>query len=124
MELKNSLTQASKPSGLSLTLDHGLKTELKVIKDLKLKNCEILGHRIKTPFAEVDVLFRSSKSKVILLEVKSLSKWVWIESRLTKKQSERLKRAAIYFENRLGESVQICVAYVIRDKIFYLELEA
>lgn len=102
----------------------GLETEIKVIKDLEIKNCKILGHRIKTPFAEIDILFRSSKGVIVLLEVKSLSKWIWLESRVTKKQSDRLKRATIYLENKLNEPVQICMAYVIQNKIFYLALEA
>ncbi len=106
------------------SVQFGLETEIKVLRDLEIKNCKIIGHRIKTPFAEVDILFRSTKGVIVLLEVKSLSKWVWLESRVTKKQSDRLKRAATFIESRYNESVQICLAYVIKNKIFYLAHEA
>ncbi len=138
MELRNTSKSEKKTSSVRHRIDKedssgvqlksavqfGLETEIKVLKDLEIKNCNIIGHRIKTPFAEVDILFRSSKGALVLLEVKSLSKWVWLESRVTKKQSDRLKRAAAYIENRYNESVQICMAYVIQNKIFYLALEA
>ncbi len=82
-----------------------------------------MGHRVRTPFAEVDILFLSSKGQIVLLEVKSLSKWAWIETRLTQKQLNRIKRAAFYLEAQFGQSVQICAAFVIDQKIFYLEID-
>ena len=82
-----------------------------------------MGERLKTPFAEVDILFRSAKGKVVLLEVKTLSKWIWLESRITAKQKSRLKRAAQFLENKLNESVQVCAAFVIQKKIVYVDLE-
>lgn len=100
----------------------GLEAERKVREDLKKRNCDLLGERIKTPFAEVDILFRSSRGQVVLLEVKSLSRWDWLESRLSHNQQARLKRAASYFEIKMKESVQICVAFVIQNKIVYLEI--
>lgn len=105
------------------SFDQGLQTELQVLEDLRKKSCTILGHRVRTPFAEVDILFLSSKGQIVLLEVKSLSKWAWIETRLTQKQLNRIKRAAFYLEAQFGQSVQICAAFVIDQKIFYLEID-
>ncbi len=110
MELKNSY-------------EVGLHTELQVIQNLIQKKATIIYHRAQTPFAEIDILFRSAKGRLVLLEVKTLSNWIWIETRLTKKQTVRLKKAALYFENKMKESVQICVAFVIQNKIYYLPVD-
>ena len=109
--------------GLRNSSKRGLEAEQFVLEDLNKRNCAIIGERLRTPFAEVDILFRSAKGKVVLLEVKTLSKWVWLETRITKSQKTRLKRAASFIENKLGESVQVCAAFVINKKIIYLAVE-
>ena len=101
----------------------GYEAEQFVLLDHSKRNCSIISERLCTPFAEVDILFRSAKGQVVLLEVKTLSKWAWIETRLGSKQISRLKRASQFVEGRLGESVQICAAFVMKDKIIYLNVD-
>jgi Holliday junction resolvase-like predicted endonuclease len=108
---------------LKSTSAAGYEAELLVIEDLKLKNCKIWGHRVQTPFAEVDIFFKSARGQLVLLEVKKLSRWDWLENRLGKRQIIRLKKARLYFESQYVESVLICVAFVIEKKIIYLNIE-
>lgn len=115
-----------KPSAGSKNLSSaniGFESESKVVDDLKAKKCRILGQRIRTPFAEVDILFRSAQGQIVLLEVKSLTRWAWLETRLTRKQTERLKRAALYFSHKMNEPIQLCAAFVKQDKIYYFAIE-
>ncbi len=101
----------------------GIDAENLVVQDLKNRNCEILEQRLRTPFAEVDLIVRNKKKQIVLVEVKTLSRWDWIESRITQKQISRLKRAGIFLEKNYGKSLILCAAFVVDKKIYYVVLD-
>ena len=75
----------------------GLWAEAQVIEFCKKQSYQLLAQRLKTPYAEVDLLFRHPHQRQLLLvEVKSLSSWDFIHFRLSKKQKQRLLRAHQY----------------------------
>lgn len=62
------------------------------------------GHRIKTPYSEIDLLLENEK-EFILVEVKTFSNNDFEAFRLSYKQIQRLKDARSYLEIIFGKDV-------------------
>lgn len=85
LELKN----------ISKHIQKGLANEERVKTLLINKGYELVGHRFKTPFAEVDLLFKDSKQIYHIIEVKTVrGDWQYF---IGKKQRQRLMNAFMYF---------------------------
>lgn len=72
---------------------------------------------MKTPFAEVDLLFRSLRGTLVLVEVKSANSEVFYSVRISKNQKQRLIRAAAFLSERFGCLVEIHWAFVSFDEV-------
>ena len=102
--------------------DKGLRSEVALFKALESKKIKLIAHRYKTKMFEVDLVLRSKKGKIHLIEVKSISHKNWIADRISKDQSKRLERALTFFQNIYKCPVQLDCAFVTKDfKITYIE---
>ena len=120
MELKNIL---SVPKQNCLSHKIGLEAELCVLNDLKSRGYNLWYQRLETPFAEVDLVFESPKGGLGIVEVKSLGPNSWMEGRISKRQIQRLTRAAEFLSIKSNKPVSLCVAFVSAGKIQYLPIE-
>lgn len=90
----------------------GLLAELVVSQKMIESGHSLLGHRLKTPFAELDLVFRSPIATVIVLEVKFCSYKNWdVESLISQSQRARLKRACGYLEQEVRQ-VELLLAVI------------
>jgi putative endonuclease len=71
-----------------------------------------LQQRLRTPFAEVDLLFRREAGALLMVEVKTLSRFDFLLHRISPRQKERLFRARLYLQSQYREAVEINWAYV------------
>lgn len=79
----------------------------------------LLAHRFHTPFAEVDLVFKNKKSEIVLLEVKTLKNWAWMENRISHAQQLRLIRAAQWLQSSQNQSVHLAAAFVVKNKVLF-----
>jgi putative endonuclease len=93
----------------------GLKAEEIVIDYYQSRNFLILKQRMKTPFAEVDLLFRAPQGHLLMVEVKSVNLTSFYLTRVSKKQKNRLEKAVLFLANRFSSLVEIHWAFVGRD---------
>jgi Holliday junction resolvase-like predicted endonuclease len=79
----------------------------------------LLHHRLKTPYAEVDLLFARSDGRLNLVEVKSFNSSIygdfWADSLLPLKQSMRLKRAHHWLSEKFHKEVILSLSVVKFD---------
>jgi putative endonuclease len=66
------------------------------LQEYRRKNYRLLHQRLKTPFAEVDLVLRSPRGELTLVEVKSVTSFDFLHVRLTGRQKFRLRRALIW----------------------------
>lgn len=92
----------------------GLESEGLVKKYFLSEGYQLLGERIRTPFAEVDLVL-SKADLLLIVEVKSLSNSDFFIQRVSKRQKLRLKNAQIYFQEKYQKLVEIIVVYVQAD---------
>lgn len=71
--------------------------------------------RLKTPFAEVDLLFRAPEGHVLMVEVKTANLAVYQAHRISWKQKARLVRALQFLAARLDCLVEVHWAFVTKD---------
>lgn len=92
----------------------GENAEQKVISYYlkKYPKAKIVGQRLKTPFAEIDILIQQDFGKMILVEVKTLSSHHFIQNRISKRQKQRLLNAQCYLQEKFESLVEIHWAYV------------
>ena len=77
----------------------------------------MLEQRKKTPFGEVDLLFRSATGSLQIVEVKSIGDLGIVEARLSSKQRRRLGHVAEFFMQHHSE-VELWLAFVdTRNKV-------
>ena len=80
-----------------------------------LKNgFSLFSKRLKTPFAEVDLVFTKNR-KTYLIEVKSLGQLDFSLVRVSKAQKERLLRARIWIESLWSRDAALAFAFVLTD---------
>lgn len=85
---------------------------MRVQKFYEAKGYRLLQQRLKTPFAEVDLLFQSSQGHVLMVEVKSANIEDFYFFRISKKQKKRLERAVLYLSEEFECPVEINWAFV------------
>ncbi|MES2857241.1 MAG: YraN family protein [Bdellovibrionota bacterium] len=78
-------------------------------------NQKLLIHRFETPYAEVDLVFRS-KTGLVLIEVKSFDRKrfgdLWHTPVISRKQLVRLYKAREYLSIKQGMAVELLIAVV------------
>ncbi len=84
---------------------------------------ELFSNRLRTPFAEVDLVFTKNK-KVYLIEVKSLGCLDFSLVRISKIQKARLLRARLWLESLWASEVTLAFAYVLKDGAIFIFNEA
>lgn len=90
----------------------GVEAEERVLRHYLDKNHVFLGQRLRTPFAEVDLLFRTPEGHVLMVEVKAISSADFQIYRISQRQKQRLLRALIYFSAQWDCLVEIHWAFV------------
>ena len=81
--------------------------EDRVRRLLEKKNFKLLKKNFRTPYAEVDLIFRSPERKVFMIEVKKASR---VGVHLSHRQAQRLERARQYLSTRYGHEVRCHLA--------------
>ena len=93
--------------------DRWILSEYRVAVDREaLFNETLISHRMRSPYAEVDLLFETAAGDFILIEVKSVDRDLWGWPPLTTGQCMRLERARFWLESRSKRSVLLVVACV------------
>ena len=86
------------------------------------KNFKILKRRLRTAYAEIDIIAESSQAEIWLIEVKTLGNFDFFEKRVSKRQKERLQRAYIYLQAKTQKRMRLVFAFVDRQgKILTIE---
>jgi Holliday junction resolvase-like predicted endonuclease len=78
----------------------GLEAEKIVAAYFKARGCQLLRHRYQSPFGEIDLIFRSRNSDLLLVEVKTISQFSDLKTRVSRNQKRRLKNCLIWFSER------------------------
>ncbi|MBX3041308.1 MAG: YraN family protein [Bdellovibrionaceae bacterium] len=93
------------------THEKGLVAEDKVRRHLEGQGYHLVRSRFKTPFAEIDLLMRSGNES-LLVEVKSLSAKGFPETRLGRRQKQRLRHAQEWLAQKTESDVSLVLAMV------------
>ena len=109
------LKSTSAKSSLKSTWAHqrGLECEAKVIRHYQRKGYHLLRQRLKTPYAEIDLIFRTPEGNLLMVEVKSARTEVFIAYRLSKRQKLRQHQALIFLAEHFKTSVEAHWAFVM-----------
>lgn len=83
----------------------------------------LFSKRLRTPFAEVDLVFIKNQ-KTYLVEVKSLGRLDFSLVRISKAQKDRLLRARIWMEALWNRDAALAFAYVLHDGTIFIFNEA
>ena len=111
--LKNTSKKSSKP--LYWAHQRGLLSEERVRVYYQKKSYTLIEQRVKTPFAELDLLFRTPEGHLLLVEVKTANSASFYNYRVTPKQKMRLLRAVQFLAERFSTLVEIHWAFVTKD---------
>ena len=95
------------------SFERGLYCEYLVYQKFLKLGLKFLGHQIKTPMAEIDLLF-CENSRAIAIEVKSNSHSAFLYSRVGTRQKSKLRAARLFLERDYSE-VQMLLAVVSHD---------
>lgn len=118
-ELKSSLQTLSQTRAQV----RGRACESAVEKYFLEKGFTLFSKRLKTPFAEVDLVFIKNR-KTYLIEVKSLGQLDFSLVRISKAQKERLLRARIWIESLWNRDAALAFAYVLTNGEIFIFNEA
>lgn len=110
-ELKSS---SSARSEIHWAHQRGLDSEELVQKYYINKGYELLAQRVRTPFAEVDLLFRAPEGHVLMVEVKTTNLADFQPFRISRKQKARLVRALYFLADHLDSLVEVHWAFVTK----------
>ncbi|WP_374073312.1 hypothetical protein [Bdellovibrio bacteriovorus] len=72
---------------------------------------------MKTPFAEVDLIFKTPEGHALMVEVKTANLADFQPHRISKKQKARLTRALQFLAERLDSLVVAHWAFVTKDGV-------
>lgn len=86
-----------------------------MLKHYQQKGYELLAQRVKTPFAEVDLLFKTPQQHLLMVEVKTANLLDFQPFRISQKQKARLCRALLFMAARWDLPVEIHWAFVTKD---------
>jgi Holliday junction resolvase-like predicted endonuclease len=92
----------------------GLTSELIVGQYFKNLGYEILHERLRTKFAEIDLVVKNHE-EVILVEVKSNSSAEWVRVRVSQRQKKKLRLALRYMQTQFSLPVSLHLATVTKD---------
>ncbi|MEK2688829.1 YraN family protein [Bdellovibrio sp. GT3] len=93
----------------------GVQSEEFVSKYYINRNYQLLKQRVKTPYAEIDLLFRSpSREKLLMVEVKTANQATFYNARISPRQKFRLMGAAVFLAARFNCQVEVHWAFVTR----------
>lgn len=92
----------------------GLRAEELVQQEFERRGYRLLYRRWKTPVAEIDLVM-ASLCEFVLVEVKSLSPWASITTRVSRAQKLRLLKAQIFLQDRWRADVRLVLAFVRHD---------
>lgn len=109
------LKSTSKKKELYWAHERGLQSEKYVIEFYQSNCFELLGQRVKTPFAEVDLLFRAPEGHVLLVEVKTANIQDFHLYRISLKQRKRLLRALLFLAEKFEALVEAHWAFVTKE---------
>lgn len=112
--LKNISSQSS-PSSRYSSWQRGLESEKFTQIYYKKLGYEVFKERFRTPFAEIDIVFRHPQKNSVLVEVKTVNSFEFLEHRLRSSQRQRLQRAQLYLSHLWGESLELHLAFVSSD---------
>lgn len=79
------------------------------------KGFDLLGQRVKTPYAEVDLLFQKLDGSVLMVEVKTSNIPDFQPHRISWKQKLRLQRALQFLTEHFECLVEVHWAFVTKD---------
>lgn len=107
----------------------GQRCEELVCSWLEQKGWKILGRRVKSPYAEVDILAskfegRNINETIKMIEVKSVSNRDYLFLRLSNRQRVRLHQALVYFSHKWKKDIELHIAFVdAKGSIEFFQLE-
>ena len=99
---------------IGYNIARGLFCEERVVEYFLALGFLLVGRRVRTPFAEIDILFRDLKGRLVLVEVKSVLSFDYLPARMGPRQKRRLLRALEYFLAR-GELARLEFAVVSQE---------
>lgn len=92
-----------------------MQSENHVLNHYLQKQYVLLGQRVKTPFAEVDILLRTPQGHLLMIEVKTANLTDFQPFRVSQKQKARLLRALQFLAARWELLVEIHWAFVTKE---------
>lgn len=107
----------------------GHRSEELVCSWLEQNGWKILGRRVKSPYAEVDIFASKFEGKNInetikMIEVKSVSNRDYLFLRLSNRQRVRLHQALVYFSHKWKKDIELHLAFVdAKGSIEFFQLE-
>jgi putative endonuclease len=110
--LKSSSSSSSEPYWAH---SRGLESEEFVKDHYRKKNYKLKAQRVRTPFAEVDLIFESPAKELLMVEVKSVNIADFAAFRISQKQKQRLIRAMIFLAEKFARPVEVHWAFVTGD---------
>ncbi|MBV2169834.1 MAG: YraN family protein [Bdellovibrio sp.] len=72
---------------------------------------------MKTPFAEIDLIFKTPEGHALMVEVKTTNLSEFQNYRISRKQKARLLRALQFLTNRLDSLVEVHWAFVTKEGV-------
>jgi Holliday junction resolvase-like predicted endonuclease len=76
---------------------------------------KLLGQDIRTPLAEVDLIFQKETGGILAVEVKTLANFDFLPYRIKWRQKQRLFRACEYLREKYQQDVELNWAFVTED---------
>lgn len=91
----------------------GLWAEAQVVRHFHYY--KLIGQNIRTPLAEVDLVFQKSPGVLLAIEVKTLSSFDFLPYRIKRRQKQRLFRACEFLREKYAQDVELNWAFVTED---------
>ncbi len=95
----------------------GIRAEIEVSKSLK-DSQQLIFHRVKTPFGELDLLTLDVKQNISIFEVKFISELSWALDRLSQAQTQRLKKCHEWIYSKTEISAHLEIVFVHNSDIY------
>lgn len=92
-----------------------MNSEKYVQKFYEKRGYELLAQRVKTPFAEVDLIFKTPEGHALMVEVKTSNLSEFQNYRISQKQKSRLIRALQFLTVKLDSLIEVHWAFVTKD---------
>jgi putative endonuclease len=112
-QLKSEKPSTAKP--LYWAHQRGLVSEDRVRAYYQKKSYTLIEQRVKTPYAELDLLFRTPEGHLLIVEVKTANLSSFYNYKVTPRQKIRLLRAVQFLAERFATLVEIHWAFVTKE---------